>query len=81
VCYFIWCTALVQLDVVGSGCGTLRCRMRTLSVIVASCWFSLFSHIIKSTHSCLHHSGFVTVKAEDAQHMRNPSYTGNQSKQ
>ena len=26
-CYFIWCTALVLLDVVGSGCGALRCRM------------------------------------------------------
>ena len=28
VCYCIWCTALVLLDVVGSGCGALRCRMR-----------------------------------------------------
>ena len=26
----IWCTALVLLDVVGSGCGALRCRMRAL---------------------------------------------------
>ena len=26
-CYCIWCTALVLLDVVGSGCGALRCRM------------------------------------------------------
>jgi len=26
VCYCIWCTALVLLDVVGSGCGALRCR-------------------------------------------------------
>jgi len=24
----MWCTALVLLDVVGSGCGALRCRMR-----------------------------------------------------
>jgi len=24
VCYCIWCTALVLLDVVGSGCGALR---------------------------------------------------------
>ena len=30
VCYCIWCTALVRLDVVGSGCGALRCRMRAL---------------------------------------------------
>ena len=25
VCYCIWCTVLVLLDVVGSGCGALRC--------------------------------------------------------
>jgi hypothetical protein len=25
VCYSIWCTVLVLLDVVGSGCGALRC--------------------------------------------------------
>jgi len=25
VCYCTWCAALVLLDVVGSGCGTLRC--------------------------------------------------------
>jgi len=29
-CYCIWCTALVLLDVVGSGCGALRCRIRAL---------------------------------------------------
>ena len=29
-CYCIWCTALVLLDVVGSGCGALHCRMRAL---------------------------------------------------
>ena len=27
VCYCIWCTALVLLAVVGSGCGALRCRV------------------------------------------------------
>ena len=26
-CYCIWCVVLVLLDVVGSGCGALRCRM------------------------------------------------------
>ena len=26
VYYCIWCTELVLLDVVGSGCGALRCR-------------------------------------------------------
>ena len=30
VCYCIWCTALFLLDVVGSGCGALRCRVRAL---------------------------------------------------
>ena len=30
VCYCIRCTAMVLLDVVGSGCGALRCRMRTV---------------------------------------------------
>jgi len=30
VCYCIWCSALVLLDVVGSGCGALRCRVRAL---------------------------------------------------
>jgi len=29
-CYCIWCTALVLLDVIGSGCGALRCRVRAL---------------------------------------------------
>ena len=35
VCYCIWCTAVVLLDVVGSGCGALRCRMRALGTISA----------------------------------------------
>ena len=26
-CYCIWCVVLVLLDVVGSGCGALSCRM------------------------------------------------------
>jgi len=30
VCYCLWCAALVLLDVVGSGCGALRCRVRAL---------------------------------------------------
>ena len=30
VCYCIWCAVLVLLDVVGSGCGALRYRMRAL---------------------------------------------------
>jgi len=31
VCYCIWCNALDLLDVVSSGCGALRCRMRAHS--------------------------------------------------
>ena len=30
VCYCTWCAELVLLDVVGSGCGALRCRVRAL---------------------------------------------------
>ena len=29
-CYCIWCVVLVLLDVVVSGCGALRCRMRAV---------------------------------------------------
>ena len=32
-CYCIWCIVLVLLDVVGSGCGALRCRMRAVSAL------------------------------------------------
>ena len=37
VCYCTWCAALVLLDVVGSCCGELRCRVRAL-------WRLLFEH-------------------------------------
>jgi len=30
VCYCTWCAALVLIDVVGSGCGALRCGVRAL---------------------------------------------------
>ena len=30
MCYCMWCAALVLLDVVGSGCGALRCKVRAL---------------------------------------------------
>ena len=33
VCYCMQCAALVLLDVVGSGCGALRCRMRALCAL------------------------------------------------
>jgi len=34
LCYCTWCAALVLLDVVGSGCGALRYRMRTVTFTV-----------------------------------------------
>ena len=37
VCYCTWCAALVLLDVVGSGCGVLRCGVWAL-------WRLLFCH-------------------------------------
>ena len=42
VCYCIWCTALVLLDVVGSGCGALRCRMRAESEQYTICSNTVF---------------------------------------
>jgi len=44
-CYCIWCIALVLLDVVGSGCGALRCRM----------WAVLASYNASSRHFALFH--------------------------
>jgi len=48
VCYCTWCAALVLLDVVGSGCGALRCRVWalwrctsrtvTFTVMPETCW-------------------------------------------
>ena len=49
VCYCMWCTALVLLDVVGSGCGALRCRMRAV-------WMFLFnSLLLTSVSTCFGH--------------------------
>ena len=35
-CYCIWFVDLVLLDVVGSGCGALSCRMRAVRVSITS---------------------------------------------
>jgi len=43
VCYCMWCAALVLLDVVGSGCGALRFRVRAL-------WWLMFDNIIDNKH-------------------------------
>ena len=34
MCYCTWCAALVLLDVVGSGCGALRCRARAVVLVL-----------------------------------------------
>ena len=48
-CYCIWCVVLVLLDVVGSGCGALCCRMRAL-------WRFLFiSLLLTSVSTCFGH--------------------------
>ena len=43
-CYCIWCVVLVLLDVVGSGCGVLHCRMRALSS-VSTCFGHHCAHL------------------------------------
>ena len=47
VCYCIWCTALVLLDVVGSGCGALRCRMRAQCLLHLVDFLSLHTMLCK----------------------------------
>ena len=48
VCYCIWCTALVLLDVVGSGCGALRCRMRAVPIVSQDATHTLGSQSVCS---------------------------------
>jgi len=61
LCYCTCCTALVLLDVVGSGCGALRCGVRALFVTKTysflgikfeDCVYSLY-YIHFSQHSCI----------------------------
>ena len=42
ICYCMWCAALVLLDMVGSCCGALRCRVRVL-------WRLLFDSTVTFT--------------------------------
>jgi len=53
VCYCEWCTALVLLDVVGSGCGALRCGGRVLSL---------------APYNAVPHNRYQPHPAEPAQH-------------
>ena len=38
MCYCMWCAVLVLLDVVGSGCGALHCRVRALRRLLFWMW-------------------------------------------
>jgi len=47
-CYCIWCVVLVMLDVVGSGCGALSCRMFSNCRILLVFLSSYFAHDARS---------------------------------
>jgi len=61
VCYCTWCAALVLLDVVGSGCGTLRCRVRAL-------WRLLFDFTVLAPYNAASHNRYQPHPTEPAQH-------------
>jgi len=52
VCYCMWCAALVLLDVVGSGCGALRCGCEHC----------------EGTHNAAPHNRYQPHPGEPAQH-------------
>jgi len=56
VCYCIRFTALVPLDVVSSGCGALRCRMRALSTSVSTCFGHQYAHLQENKDRMLLHT-------------------------
>jgi len=47
LCYCMWCAALVLLDVVGSGCGALRCGCE-------QCWMWLVVVVGRCVVGCEH---------------------------
>ena len=66
VCYCMWCAALVPLDVVGSGCGALRCKVRAL-------WRLLFdsrtvTFTVLAPYNAVPHNCYQPHPAEPAQH-------------
>jgi len=61
VCYCMWCAALVLLDVVGSGCGALCCRLRAL-------WRLLFDFTVLAPYNTAPHNHYQPHPAEPAQH-------------
>jgi len=64
VCYCTWCAALVLLDVVGSGCGALRCRMRALW----RCTSRTVTFTVLSPYNAAPHNRYQPHPAEPAQH-------------
>ena len=67
VCYCTWCAALVLLNVVGSGCGALCCRVRAL-------WRLLFelsrtlTFTVLAPYNAAPHNRYHPHPAEPAQH-------------
>jgi len=55
-CYGTWCAALVLLDVVGSGCMALCCKVRAL-------WRLLFDLLTKHCHRNIKHEYIVQQSA------------------
>jgi len=61
-CYCIWCIVLFLLDVVGSGCGVLRCKMRAPLVSAAVC-----TAMLKTVPK---YSTLKTPKSTDAHYLK-----------
>jgi len=61
VCYCTWCAALVLLDVVGSGCGALRCGVLAL-------WRLLFDFTVLAPYNAAPHNPYQPHAAEPTQH-------------
>jgi len=73
-CYCIWCVVVVLLDVVGSGCGALRCWMgaayvhlqenkgpvTAFGVLFCFCWMWLVAVVGRCVAGCDHYEGFCS---------------------
>ena len=61
MCYCTWCAALVLLDVVGRGCGALRCGVLAL-------WRLLFDFTVLAPYNAAPHNRYQPHPAEPTQH-------------
>jgi len=61
VCYCTWCASPVLLDVVGSGCGALRFRVRAL-------WWLMFDFTVLAPHNAAPHNLYQPHPTVPAQH-------------